>query len=107
MQDQMVALGDVLQAGQYAPQQASQLEVLGAPQQVLFKAAVMLAGKYPDFVGHARGKRADRQIAWRDVDDAYTLTLLLMLDVAEDAALLELVVILAGAQFVKHAARDE
>src|SRR5712671_4738709 len=67
----------------------------------------MVAGKNPGFVGDAGRIGTQRHIIAARLDDAQGLALLLLQNVAEDAALLAYEVFAAGAQFVKHAPGNE
>src|ERR1700738_2050739 len=67
----------------------------------------MVAGKDPGLIGHPRRIGAKRHVVTARLDDAQCLALLLLQDVAEDAALLARKVFAAGAQFVEHAPGDE
>src|SRR5258708_15677265 len=67
----------------------------------------MVAGKNPGFVGDAGRIGTQRHIIAARLDDAQGLALLLLQNVAENAALLAYEVFAAGTQFVKHAPGNE
>ena len=67
----------------------------------------MVARQDPGFIGNARGIGTDGQIVAARLDDPQRLPLLLLDDVAEDAALLADEILATGAQFVEYAPRDE
>src|SRR5208283_574819 len=61
----------------------------------------------PRFIRCARRVRTRYQVVSADLDDALVLLQLLRKDVAEYAALLQLIVLAGGTQLVKHAARNK
>src|SRR5262249_21136409 len=67
----------------------------------------MRAGKNPGFVGYAGRIRTTHQVVTANLHHASALALLLGHNVAEDAALLFLEVVAAGAQFIEHTPGNE
>ena len=72
-----------------------------------FEGGFVGARENPGFVGNAGSEGAERDVVATDFHDAHVLLFFLRDNVAENATLLALVVVAAGAQFVEHAARNE
>src|SRR5208282_3659711 len=72
-----------------------------------FKGRFMAARHNPGFIGNPRRIRTESHVVSAGFYDAQTLPLFLRQNVAENAALLALKIVAAGAQFVEHAARHE
>src|ERR1700722_4545035 len=98
MQNEMEFLGDGTPPLQCPAQQSGQVH--SQPRLVQsgsFERSLMIARHDPGFIGDARGIRTESQVVPASFEDAHSLTLFLLKDVAEDAAILDDEVFAAGA----------
>ncbi len=107
VQDHVEVFGDGADADQRALEQRCQAAHGAGAQGRALEKGIVRAREDPGFVWNARSVGTGGEKVAARFDHAYRLLFLLRDDVAEDAALLLLEVLLAGAQLVEDAARDE
>src|ERR1700684_3668928 len=108
VQHQMKFLGNGADALQGAAQKRGQ--VRAQPRLVKsrsFERGVVIARQDPGFVGDARRVGTEGEIISAGLNNAQSLPLLLLNNVAKNAAFLAEEVLATGAQLVEHAPRNE
>src|SRR5579862_1368105 len=93
---------------QRSPQQGGKISAQARlVQSSALEGSFVVPGQNPGLVRHARCIRADRQVIATSLDNALCLPLLLLNDVAENAALLANEVLASCAEFVENSTRNE
>src|SRR5437879_125617 len=108
MQDQVELLGHGANAQQGAAKQGGQVaDTPGSRKARALVRGLVHARQDPGFVRDARRVWAEGDVVAAQLNHPQALALFLADDVAEYAAFLLLIVVAAGAKFVKHTARNE
>src|SRR5579863_6929024 len=103
--DHVISLRNGRQSAQETSEKrAKRKEILGAGR---FEFVIMAARQNPSFKGHARSIRAEGDVVALRIDYALLLLFFLAQNVAKNAAVALAKPIARGAQFIKHAARNE
>src|SRR5271166_4021406 len=103
----MKAVGDGANPVQGSPQQRSEVTHGPRLQSHALKISLVAARHNPGFIRHTRGIRATGNVVATHFHDPQLLVLLLLQDVAEDAALLHLIVLPRRPQLVQHPPRNK
>src|SRR5689334_3183784 len=104
----MKVFGDGANALQGAAQQSRQVHTqTRLVEASTLEGRLVISRQDPRFIRNAGRIRTQGQVISATFDDALGLALLLLNDVAEDAALLAGEILASGAQFIEHPARNE